>query len=80
MEDEEVAKMDLLFRQMNFAAENAGLKERIWSRISARMNASEEDDDHPLSDTELSLLAAANGRKRGEDAVREILKSIDMKP
>lgn len=75
MEDEDVSQMDALFRGMDFVAEDAGLKERLWSRILAGIDA-KEGYDRPLSDTELSLLAAASGRKAGADAAAEFLKPI----
>ena len=78
MEDEDVSQMDALFRGMDFVAEDAGLKERLWSRILAGIDA-KEGYDRPLSDTELSLLAAARGHHDTADAIKEVLKSADIK-
>ena len=79
-ERNDIEKMDRIFRQMNFAADNPGLEERLWSRIVKRIKDEEAEadvDDRPLTDSELSLLAAGSDEQRAE-RIREILASIDV--
>ena len=63
--DEYEEEMDRLFRENDFAAENPGLKERLWQRLQERAARRQQepwkniDEDRELSDEELTRLAAA---------------------
>lgn len=63
--EERELEMDRLFRETDFAAENPGLKERLWQRLQERTAQRQQEDwedmdeDRELSDEELTHLAAA---------------------
>ena len=60
---EAVREMDALFSRTNFAAENPGLKERLWQKIQTRLawerEARAAATDRELAREELAELAAA---------------------
>ncbi|MBO6291660.1 MAG: hypothetical protein J6N51_05295 [Selenomonas sp.] len=64
MEEQEL-EMDRLFRETDFAADNPGLKERLWQRLQERTAQRQQESwenigaDRELSDEELTRLAAA---------------------
>ncbi len=63
--DEYEEEMDRLFLENDFAAENPGLKERLWQRLQEKATRRQQeplkiiDEDRELSDEELTRLAAA---------------------
>lgn len=63
--DEYEVEMDRIFRETDFAAENPGLKERLWQRLQEKAAQRQQeplkiiDEDRELSEEELTRLAAA---------------------
>ena len=63
--DEYEVEMDRIFRETDFAAENPGLKERLWQRLQEKATRRQQeplkiiDEDRELSEEELTRLAAA---------------------
>ena len=63
-----IREMDALFRSVDFAAENAGLAERLMAKIRARIAAQESDwlsGGLELSEDALSGIAAAGASEAG---------------
>ncbi|SHK32203.1 hypothetical protein SAMN05216582_10287 [Selenomonas ruminantium] len=63
--DEYEEKMDRLFRETDFVAENPGLKECLWQRLQEKAAQRQQeplkiiDEDRELSEEELTRFAAA---------------------
>lgn len=73
---EATKKIDEVFRQADFAADNPDLEKRLWEKIKDKTSQQDSEEERELTSEELSIISAAGtnyDRMKNIEALLKIL-------